>query len=52
MPDWGDSVRTNPVHLWPELWASYLRVTIDTGTYGAPTGTYGAPTGRRAIRPV
>ena len=38
MVDGGDSVRTNPVHLWPDLGASYCRVTIDTGTYGAPTG--------------
>jgi hypothetical protein len=44
VPDGGDSIRTNPVRLWPGLWARYRRVTIDTGTYGAPA--------RRAIRPV
>jgi hypothetical protein len=41
--DGGYPVRTNPAHLWPDLWASYRSVTIGIGTYGAPTGR---PTGR------
>ena len=34
--DGGYPVRTNPAHLWPDLWASYRSVTIGTGSYGAP----------------